>query len=89
MVACTYQYYDDVFKLKFSNVKLYKPHKDKCKMCGTYAVRCKDSSFSVDDKRDNEIRHSHNLTKAETGYGPPKTLQTSIIESTMVLCMDL
>ncbi|KAK4308972.1 hypothetical protein Pmani_019377 [Petrolisthes manimaculis] len=89
IVACTFHYYDDIFKMKFSNVKLYKPRKDTCKTCDTYAVRCKDPSLSTDDKRDNEIRHSHHLAKAETGYRLPKTLQTSVTESTMFLCMDL
>ena len=81
--------YDDVFKLKFSNVKLYKPRKDTCKTWDTYAVCYKDLSLSVDNKRDNEIRHSHHLVKAETGYSLPKALQTSVTESTMFLCMDL
>ena len=81
--------YDDFFKLKFSNVKLYKPRKDTCKTCDTYAVRCKDPSLSADDKTDNEIRHSYHLAKAEAGYGLHKTLQTGVTESTMFLSMDL
>ncbi|KAK4298974.1 hypothetical protein Pmani_028716 [Petrolisthes manimaculis] len=68
IVACTFHYYDDIFKMKFSNVKLYKPRKDTCKTCDSYAVGCIDSSLSTDDKRDNEIRHSHHLAKAETGH---------------------
>lgn len=89
IVPCTFHYYDDTFKMKFSNVKLYKPRKDTCKTCDTYFVRCKDSTLSADDKRDIEIRHKHHLAKADTSYALPRTLQATITEPTMILCMDL
>ena len=89
IVACKYHYYDDLFKLKFSNVKLFKPRKDTCKVCDTYIIRSKDTCLCAAEKRDIEIHHKLHLAKADTGYDLPKTLLESINDTTMILCMDL
>lgn len=45
-VPCTWHYYDDIMKLKFPYLKLYKPLQDTCKTCDIYTIRSRDTTLT-------------------------------------------
>lgn len=88
-VPCTWHYYDDIMKLEFRHLKLYKPLQDTCKTCNIYTIRSRDRTLTEKEKKTNEIRHAVHLAKADLAYKFPKQLIHDTNNTTMVLCMDL
>lgn len=88
-VPVTWHYYDDMLKMHFPKLQLYKPRTDTCKKCDTFQVKRKNRELSTEDKKELENQQAIHLAKAGKGYELPKILLTNRGNNTMVLCMDL
>ncbi|KAK4317750.1 hypothetical protein Pmani_011188 [Petrolisthes manimaculis] len=88
-VPVTYHYYDDMLKLHFPKLQLYKPRTDTCKKCDTFQIKIKNPELPAEQKKELETQHAIHLAKASKGYELPNKLLTDRGNNVMVLCMDL
>ncbi|KAK4325167.1 hypothetical protein Pmani_004320 [Petrolisthes manimaculis] len=88
-VPVTYHYYDDMLKLHFPKLQLYKPRTDTCKKCDTFPIKIKNPELPAEQKKELETQHAIHLAKASKGYELPNKLLTDRGNNVMVLCMDL
>ena len=88
-VPVSWHYYDDMLKLHFPKLQLYKPRTDTCRKCDTFQIKIKNPELSAAEKKQLETENAVHQVKASAGYELPKKLLTERGNNVMVVCMDL